>query len=165
MISSRTCSLAVLYALFCSVPAYAGSGEHVLSVRPEYVNMSGHGGGLSVGYQWGIDDFVNLWVDTGWAATAVNSALEQRVMATFGAVYHLDSFEWVPYLATSLGFYGRASQDGAFHSALGFELGGGVDYRPARSWSVGMFGMFHAIAVGRIPHHATAGVRVNLYFR
>ena len=47
--------------------ATAGEGEHVLSVRPEYVYSDGHGGGLSVGYQYGFNDFVNLWVDVGWS--------------------------------------------------------------------------------------------------
>ena len=153
-----------------SETASAGEGEHVLSIRPEYVNYSSHGGGLSVGYQWGFDDFVNLWFDAGWSyvseiETEGRLVDAQRLFSTLGLVYHLDSFEWVPYLLTSLGVYSQLPDFGETTAAFGFELGGGVDYRPSRTWSIGIFGMFHAIAVGELPHHSSAGVRVNLYFR
>ena len=150
--------------------ASAGEGEHVLSIRPEYVNFGSHGGGLSLGYQWGFDDFVNLWVDAGWSyapevETDGQLVSAQRVFSTLGIVYHLDSFQWVPYLSTSLGVYGQLPDLGQATAAFGFELGGGVDYRPTRIWSIGVFGMFHAIAAGDLPHHGSAGLRLNIYFR
>ena len=49
--------------------------------------------------------------------------------------------------------YTGAPNLGQSTAAFGFELGGGVDYRPTRIWSIGVFGMFHAIAVGDLPHH------------
>ena len=168
-IAMRTAQLTLL--IMCAIyatPAVAGGGEHMLSIRPEYVHMTGPGGGLSVGYQWGIDDFFNLWVDAGWSgapADGASAAVSNRVMTTVGVVYHLDSFQWIPYLSTSVGLYSAFTGEEDPRLALGFELGGGLDYRPAREWSLGLFGMFHAIAVGDIPHHGSAGLRVNLYFR
>ena len=148
----------------------AGSGEHMLSIRPQYSYLEAHGAGLSLGYQWGIDDVFNLWVDGGWVSIPSSSrtaipAISHRLMASIGASYHLDAFQWVPYLSTSAGFYGAFLRNSEFRPGLGFELGGGVDYRPVRRWSIGIFGMFHAIVVGEIPHHGTAGLRVNIYFR
>ena len=169
----RKSSIPVLTALVVlTIPsiATAGEGEHVLSIRPEYVYSDGHGGGLSVGYQYGFNDFVNLWVDVGWSYESEvmvdDMAMSaQRLFSTVGAVYHLDSFQWVPYLSTSVGVYSQLLDVGGTRTALGFQLGGGVDYRPSREWSVGVYGMFHAMAYGEVSHHASAGLRLGLYFR
>ena len=153
----RAITVAIFLVVVFPAAATAGSGEHMLSIRPEYSYLEAHGAGLSLGYQWGIDDVFNLWVDGGWIGIPSSSrteisAISHRLMASIGVSYHLDAFQWVPYLSTSVGFYGAFVQDGSFRPGLGFELGGGVDYRPVRRWSIGIFGMFHAIAVGEIPH-------------
>ena len=170
MFRIRLSVLCIVLIVGTPVIAVAGEGEHVVSIRPEYVNFHSHGGGLSIGYQWGFSDFINLWFDTGWSYVPSQSIdgearSAQRLYSTVGAVYHLDSFQWVPYLSTSLGVYSQLLTEGESHVGFGFQLGGGLDYRPERTWSIGIFGMFHAIAAGRLPHHASAGLRVNIYFR
>lgn len=141
--------------------AQAGQGEHLLSVRAHYFYSGAHGGGAALGYQWGIDDFWNVTADAGWAMDAERL---QRTHLNAGVLFHFDAFTWIPYLNLSLGGYLGLPDGGEPAWAFGVAVGGGVDYRPARRWAIGVFAQQHFIVVGEVPMHTDAGVRVNIYF-
>jgi hypothetical protein len=143
----------------------ASEGEQVFSVGGEYVAAEGQGGGLSLRYTIGIDDFWNVTLDAGWARLIGDAAEgdRDRLGGGVGVLYHLDAFAWVPYAIFAVeadGFVG-ADQD---EWGVGFELGGGLDYRPRPAWSVGLYALWHGVVYGDAPRHTSYGARVSTYF-
>lgn len=159
---------ALALALTTLTPAaVAGQGEHLLSLRGDYAFAESHGGGVDLGWMWGIDDFWNLTADVGWVYLPLEPEVPQHVLnVSTGTVYHLDAFQWIPYLAVDLGLYVGLPQDTDVEPgvAFGFGFGGGVDYRPARRWAIGVFVRYHLIVTGDVPSHLEAGLRANIYF-
>lgn len=160
--------LTLLAAIAIAAPtaAHAGGDEHALDLRGAYTFASSHGGGASLGYMWGIDDYWNLTVDLGWATFPIETgnAPFQRVNLGVGVRYHLDAFQWIPWIGSELGGYLSFPDGGDPAPAFGITAGAGLDYRPQRSWSVGIWFRYHIIIVGSVPMHLGSGFKGSLYF-
>ncbi|MFT5433673.1 MAG: opacity protein-like surface antigen, partial [Myxococcota bacterium] len=150
MVRAAGATLAAALACCLLIPdaAQAGGGEHMVTIRPEYTYSTAHGAGLSLGYQWGIDDFWNLWIETGWANIAEQFPERAKPVLTLlygnaGIVFNIDAFEWVPYLVTSFGATAALPSEGDNTAVFTMAAGGGLDYRPAREWAVGLFVHYH----------------------
>jgi len=158
-------STAAIAVLLLATPAVAGQGEHHLSLRGSYASAQGHGAGAALAHTWGIDDFWNLTTGAGWSMLPdePEDVSLQLINVNTGVLYHLDAFQWIPYAALTLGGYaGLADGDAEF--AFGFEVGGGIDYRPARRWGIGLWARYNVMVVGDVPNYLTAGLQANLYF-
>ena len=160
----------VLVALLSPSLASAGGGEHMLTLRPEYSWSGAHGAGISAGYQWGIDDWWNLWAEVGWVNVAEQfpdraKPVYHEVYSNAGVVFNIDAFEWVPYLVLSFGAAGAIPSEGESTAVFRLAAGGGLDYRPTRNWGVGLFAHYHVSLAGEgAPNRLSAGARINWYF-
>ena len=140
-------------------------GEQVLSASGEYVVASGQGGGATARWSLGLDDYWNVTVDLGWAQLVdeTEDGDSHRLGGSVGVLYHLDAFAWVPYLVFAIEGDGLFDNGGT-RSGLGFEFGGGLDYRPGRRFGVGAYALWHAMVYGDIDPFTSYGVRLNAYF-
>ena len=168
--SPRTAALAAaaLAAVVLTLPtaARAGEGEHAFTLAPRYAAMLGpdedaHGVGLAFGYAFGLSDFFTLIADAGYAV--LPAEVEHLAWVRVGATYTIDAIEWVPWLGLAVGGYLVPDADARFDG--GASVGGGIDYRPQRSWSIGADVWYHALFahLDRIPATLTAGLRVTWY--
>lgn len=161
--ASRAWAAVLALGLAVATPAAAEQGEHVLTLRGAWAHADSHGGGAGLRWAFGIDDFWNVSAGAGWALLPDESAGSlQLVRVDAGVLYHLDAFQWVPWLEVTLGGW-LGMGDGDPAPAFGFSVGGGIDYRPARRWGVGLFGAWQQAIAGDVPGHATAGLRLSLY--
>ncbi|MFH1530134.1 MAG: hypothetical protein ABIK09_05285 [Pseudomonadota bacterium] len=101
-----------------------------------------HLGGVTAGMEWGLSDFWNLQATIsgfgGGTATGV-AAAGGTVGIQIATL--IDATQWVPYLAAGVrcGLL-DIGVDASIDPYLEVYGGGGVDYRPSRSWAVGLFG-------------------------
>jgi len=133
---------------FGAGPAYSAEAETsvVLGARYHMVDLAArapvHLGGITAGMEWGLSDFWNLQATLsgagGGTATGIPAAggTVGLQIATL-----IDATQWVPYIAAGVRG-GLLDLDVDTRIDAYFELygGGGVDYRPARGWSIGLFG-------------------------
>lgn len=166
-------TLAALAAcLLCATPALAEEGEHAIALTPRYavaVPSGGgedlHGVGLGVGWEWGIDDFWGLVAEGSWSHHFGSGADLDVALALAGIRYSIDAFEWVPHLDLLVGGALLAPGGGAAEGDFAIAGGGGLDWRPARGFSIGIEGRYHAFVtrLDAIPAYVTAGARIVLY--
>ena len=107
------------------------------------------GGGVGVGYQYGLNDQFNLLADAGYSLVALGqddgdtTILHTRpgAVTTFGvgAAYVLDILTWVPYGGLlAEGYYMRGGTIDGGKLLGGAEIVLGVDYKLSRHLSVGV---------------------------
>lgn len=98
-----------------------------------------HGAGAHGAFRFGIDDFWQLGgtLQAGVSAGAGDPGFIGSV--SFDLHWIVDIVTWVPYLSVSAGALARApSPDAGFRLDAVVGIGGGIDYRPERGWSVGL---------------------------
>ncbi len=157
--------LAGLIVVSTAPAAQAGGSEHQLNVMAHWSGGDAHGAGGGLGYSWGVDDWWNLTVEVDWATLLPpEGSVRQLGNISAGTTYNIDFFEWVPYLRLTVGGFLGLS-DGESVGAFAISVGGGVDYRPARRWAIGLWGVFHGVVVGDLEHTGAAGLRASFYFR
>lgn len=145
--------------------AHAGGDEHQLNVTLHWTGASAHGVGGGLGYAWGIDDWWNLTVEVDWASLFPSESSVRHIgHVSAGTTYNIDAFQWVPYLRLTIGGFLGAGGGVDPAGAFGITVGGGVDYRPARRWAIGVWGAYHIIVVGDVESTGAAGLRTNIYF-
>jgi hypothetical protein len=152
--------------------AISTGGDHTVSLSGHYASVDSHGGGVALRYTLGLDDFWNFTTDVAWSGVPGTAAAEgtgeapmQHVLTgSVGILYHLDAFEWVPYLVFAFEGTGALRDGEADREGLGLQLGGGIDYRGGPRWSVGLGGLWHRVIWGEAPTHTTWLARVNLHF-
>ncbi len=129
-------------------PARAAEAESsvVLGARYHMVHLAdrvpAHLGGVSAGMEWGLSDFWNLQATLSGegGGTAAGVAAAGGTVGVQIATL-IDATQWVPYLAAGLrGGLLATGLDAHLDPDLEIYGGGGLDYRPARGWSVGLFG-------------------------
>ena len=159
-----------LVVLCLSSPAIAGGGENHIGLRLHYASAGGDGLGGAVGHTYGFSDFWNLYSEVGWVGVLAPAddtpAMRHMGHVSLGTVYHIDAYQWVPYLRLTTGAYMaiRDRDEDPVTAAFGLGIGGGLDYRPARAWSIGLWGAYHVMLVGDVPDQGAGGLRTNLYF-
>lgn len=153
--------------LLLSTPALAEEGEHAIALTPRYAVevTSGedlHGVGLGVGWEWGIDDFWGLVVEGSWSHHFGPADVDVALLLA-GIRYSIDAFEWVPHVDLLVG--GALLAGGVVEGDFAIAAGGGLDWRPARGYAVGIEGRYHALVtrLDTLPAYVTAGVRVVFY--
>jgi len=121
----------------------AGYRGVVLDVDP---GLSIHAPGVALGGWYGLDDY---WQLGGGLQAGIGIPVADEGAApdagfvgavTAEARYVLDIVEWVPHLGAAVGALWNGVGDGAVDLIVGAGLG--IDYRPARDWSVGLVGRF-----------------------
>jgi hypothetical protein len=164
MPAGRSRLLACLVALACAAPsARAVDGEWALSVGPTYRFISDervgshHGLGGAFGFHFGLDDFwqIGATLDAGgFIARNEAQALDDNVglwgSARLDVRWIVDVLTWVPFVELSAGLAVRGREPAATGGATSSEfrwsparldlvtlLSLGLDWRPARSWSIG----------------------------
>lgn len=167
-------ALIVVVAFLAAVPAdraaSAAEGEHSLSVGPRYAGVvaaggaggeDAHGIGVAFGYRYGLSDFFSLLADGGYAI--LPAEVEHLAFVRVGATYTIDALEWVPWLGLAVGGYVAPDPDARLDG--GASVGVGLDYRPQRSWSIGLDFWYHALFrhLDQIPAVFTAGLNVSWY--
>lgn len=145
-------------ALAAAGPARAEWQEWQLSLGTGYRGlaidgdrqMTVHAPGVFVGAWYGVDDYWQLGaaLDAGLGLPVVSDGGPTPDPAFLGAArvearYVLDIVEWVPHLSASVGALFDDVGDGARVDLI-VGAGLGIDYRPARDWSVGLLGRFDA---------------------
>ncbi len=115
---------------------------------------SGLGGGLHMAY--GLTDSYNLMVELGGSThsiSAQSSSLSVMQGAT-GVAYTLDIISWVPYFGLLIGGYRFAGADLLEADyKLGFQAALGMDYRPSRSWGLGVQLRYHTFSDDPLETH------------
>jgi hypothetical protein len=107
------------------------------------------GGTVGLHYSYGLTDAFNFVANAGWSLvalgeTAQDSSTPRTRPASLenvnaGVAYVLDVLQWVPWISAELGGY--ALQGGTVDGVkleAGAAIGLGLDYRLARSWSLGV---------------------------
>ena len=150
---------------------FAAEDEHILSAAARYASVvpfagegdDRHGLGLSVGYRYGLTDFWGLLTDGAYAFLPYGAGVDHLGFLRFGTTYNIDATEWVPWLGLTVGVYALSTLDMPVDG--GAAVGAGVDYRPARSYSVGIDFWYHALFLHleQIPATITIGLRVSWY--
>ena len=156
------CGLTVLALgwLFFSPPtASAEQGEHALSAGAGLLTMA-HAPGvgpeqrfapvIEVAYRYAVDDFWELGANLG-AGVGIGGEVPEASLGfiAFESRYVIDALTWVPYLCFGLGALLREdgprawSGDGGPTLDVTGHAGLGVEWRPARSWSLGLVAKYH----------------------
>lgn len=153
----------VIPALFCSTAStsaaferqwHAGLDAGLAGVSWNDEVRGGYGGGLHLAY--GLSDSYNVLVEVGASSHSVYADRPALTVAHggLGMAYTLDVIRWVPYMGLLVGGYrfdGAELQD-ADHR-LGFQGALGLDYRPSRSWAVGVQLRYHTFAHDPLAAH------------
>jgi hypothetical protein len=98
-----------------------------------------HGAGAHGAFRYGLDDFWQLGASL--EAGVSFGAADPGFIGAAALELHwiVDIVTWVPYLTVSAGALARApSGDAGFRLDALVGIGGGIDYRPERAWSVGL---------------------------
>ena len=107
---------------------------------------------LELSYRYAVDDFWEFGGQLGvGAGLGADHQSEFVGHVAFESRYVIDALTWVPYLCIGLGALWRS--DGPRAWAGGPEhavdvtahLGLGVEYRPARSWSIGLAAKYYLV--------------------
>ena len=110
----------------------------------------GLGGGLHGAY--GLTDAYNLLLEVGASTHFVDSEDCEGCPnlrtghAAMGMAYTLDVISWVPYMGLLVGGYRFWGAEQAAEFKLGFQGALGCDYRPSRSWAVGLQARYHTFS-------------------
>ena len=104
----------------------------------------GLGGGVHMAY--GMTDAFNWMLEVGGSGHKVCDDCKrlQVLHAASGVAYTLDIIQWVPYLGLLVGGYRwSGAEEASAQYKLGFQGALGFDYRPSRSWAVGVQLRYH----------------------
>ncbi|MCC6623271.1 MAG: hypothetical protein IT385_18575 [Deltaproteobacteria bacterium] len=149
------CVLVSSLLVLIAAGARAEMEEWQISVGPGYRGvvldsdpaLAIHAPGVSFGAWYGIDDYWQLGggghAGLGIPVATEGAAPDPAFVGSLGAEvrYVLDIVEWVPHLAVAIGgMWNGVGELGAFDLIVGGGLG--IDYRPAREWSVGLSGRY-----------------------
>ena len=126
--------------------AAAAAAAVVLGARYQMLDLAGrapvHLGGLTAGMEWGLSDFWNLQATltgAGGGTRLGDAAAGGTVGVQIAAL--IDATQWIPYLAAGVrGGILDLGVDAAIDAYVELYGGGGLDYRPQRGWSVGLYG-------------------------
>ena len=134
--------------------AFAEEGEHALSAGASLMVLthpSDAGGmlrfapGAGIGYRYAIDDFWELGASLTLGGSLGADKPEAFIgHALFESRYVIDALTWVPYLCFGLGALVRGGGPRLWESGMSPSVdltghaGLGVEWRPARSWSIGL---------------------------
>ena len=151
----------VLALCFTATSVHAEQGEHALSVGISWLTLTHPdageasfrmGGAADLGYRYALDDF---WEIGGVITLGVDAGGDPKAgfigHALFETRYVIDALTWVPYLCAGVGALARTSSphtwvEGSHVSVdLSAHAGLGVEWRPARSWSLGIVGRYHLV--------------------
>lgn len=115
---------------------------------------SGLGGGLHLAY--GLTDSYNLLVELGASSHSIYADRPALGIAhgAAGMAYTLDVIRWVPYMGLLVGGYrfsGAELEQADYR--LGFQAALGLDYRPSRSWAVGIQLRYHTFSDDPLTTH------------
>lgn len=153
MMQTRTLFFLLLgsLALLLATPAQAAEGESALLVRTGWnplklsARPSVQLAELDAGVEWGLSDFWNLGVHLGGGAgprTDEDGGFAWDSHAGVHLSTLIDALEFIPYLTLELrgglAGFGQGVDLTPYLQASG---GLGLDYRPKRSWAVGILGM------------------------
>ena len=149
---------------------YRGLSTHDATAGAGYINALGAAGA----FRYGLDDFWQLGgsLHAGIALgtpPGASGASSIGFLGTASVELHwvVDIVTWVPYLTLSAGALARAGgpTDGVRLDAL-VGVGGGIDYRPDRSWSVGLVARaeFPVTDLARTPVTYFATLTWSTYF-
>lgn len=153
----------VIPAAFCAFPAtahaferqwHAGVDAGVAGVSWNDEIRSGLGGGLHLAY--GLTDSYNFVLEMGGSSHSVYADRPALVVShgAAGMAYTLDVISWVPYMGLLVGGYrftGAELEDADYR--LGFQGALGLDYRPSRSWAVGVQLRYHTFSDDPLSTH------------
>lgn len=121
-------------ALGLAAPAWATQGEHEFSVGAAGGDVNGPWAGLDARWLYDLTDF---WaIGAGFHQRMLWNALPAgREAAAFEARFVLDALQWIPSIGAGIG--GSVGQNDGATLMPWAHLDAGVDYRPARKWSIG----------------------------
>lgn len=134
------------------------------------------GPGLQLGMNLSLGDFWTLQAGLDGAyhfGRTIESDIQLSPLlvtnAFFGVQYRLDIIKYVPYVGLALVGYplGPTVDDAATRAQLGLKLTVGLNWRPAREWSIGGFIDLHGstAALTAFDAYATAGLNVGYHWR
>ena len=115
---------------------------------------SGYGGGLHLAY--GLTDSYNVLLEVGKTWHSMPGELPSLGVSHWagGMAYTLDVISWVPYMGLLVGGYRFDGADlGQADHRLGFQGALGLDYRPSRSWAVGLQLRYHTFSDDPLSTH------------
>ena len=156
----RAWVLGILCLLVCLPAASADQGEWKLSGRLGLATLSVTEEGaeeargnvilptVEFGALYALTDFWQLGLSIGGGPEFLESTIAPALWAQIDGRFIIDALTWVPYLAFGAGAFFRqdVSEDGRSWRFDPSIYGGfGIDYRPARSWSVGLLARGHMI--------------------
>ena len=152
-----SCGLLLLVVLVFAPRANAFERQWHAGVDAGYAGISwdgafrsGFGGGVHGAY--GLTDAFNLMLEVGGSMHSVCEGCSSLSVLHGGAGvgYTLDILRWVPYMGLLVGGYRfggvtmpEARQDAQFKVGLQGALG--MDFRPSRSWAVGVQLRYHTM--------------------
>jgi hypothetical protein len=149
-----------LCLFFCLPAASADQGEWKLSGRlglatltmtqegAEEVTTNLIAPTVEFGALYALTDFWQLGLSVGGGPQFSDSTVSPALSAQIDGRLIIDALTWVPYLAFGAGALARkdVSEEGRTWRFDPSIYGGfGVDYRPARSWSVGLLARGHMV--------------------
>jgi hypothetical protein len=138
----------VFFLAALTAPALGAEAESaaVPTARYHMVDLAGrppvHLGGVAAGMEWGLSDFWNLQLAvSGDAGATVPGVAAAGGTVGLQVATLIDATQWIPTLAAGLrGGLLDLGLDRTIDGYLELYGGGGVDFRPRRGWSVGVFG-------------------------
>ena len=159
------------------VAAHAEADEWAVSLGGFYRGLStdsgsggagySHGAGAHGSFRYGLGDFWQLG-GTLQAGVGFGAGGPGFVgVASFDLHWIVDIVTWVPYLSLSAGALTRAPSPAAgFRLDASVGIGGGLDYRPERTWSVGFAARaeFPLTDLARTPVTYFAALTWTTYF-
>lgn len=152
-----------LFTLSCALlgpnSAFAEEGEHALSAgigvlmtshAPEVGPSQRFAPVVEIAYRYAVDDFWELGGHVGVGIDVGGDVTESSIgFMFFESRYVIDALTWVPYLCIGLGALLREDGPRVWSGEAGPTLdltghaGLGVEWRPARSWSLGLVAKYH----------------------
>lgn len=146
MVRTAIVAAALVFALGVgSVRAAEAEASVVLGARYHMVDLAArapaHLGGITAGMEWGLSDFWNLQATLSGAGGGASGVGAAGGTVGLQIATLVDATQWIPYLAAGVrGGLLDLGLDAQLDPYLEIYGGGGVDFRPRRGWSVGLFG-------------------------
>jgi len=159
--SSTILGLVLLLLCLPTHNASAEEGEHTLSAGLSWLSLThpqesapdlrmGALGGIT--YRYAVDDFWELGGNLSFGVDAGGDQAAAFVgQALFETRYVIDALTWVPYLCIGAGALMRSGaprvwkEESTLSVDLSAHAGIGVEWRPARAWSIGIAARYHIL--------------------
>lgn len=129
-----------------SAAAAEADGALVVGARYHMVHLEGrpatHLGGLAAGIEWGLSDFWSIQaLLSGDAGASLGGPAAAGGTAGVQIAALIDATQWIPAVAAGVrGGILDSGLEGRVDGYLDLYGGAGLDWRPTRSWSLGVFG-------------------------